>query len=158
MQDVERCMPDHPYFRNEEAQEKLLHVLFVFCKLNADVGYRQGMHEVLAPVLWVVSEDSIDAPRAADSDDLLLSLLDPRYVEHDTFTLFCIIMQTAKSFYETTGTLSSSPIVERSRRIHDELLGQTDPELASHLHAIEILPQIFVMYATSTVDASADGS
>lgn len=35
-------------------------VLFVFCKLNPDVGYRQGMHEILAPVLWVVETEAID--------------------------------------------------------------------------------------------------
>ena len=157
MQDVERCMPENVYFREKETQKKLLNILFIFCKLNVDVGYRQGMHEVLAPVLWVVSEDAIDGQREPDSTDgLLLSLLDPRYTEHDAFTLFCLIMQTAKSFYETGGnariatSASSSPIVERSRRIHDELLRQTDPELADHLHAIEILPQIFVMYVVST--------
>lgn len=55
-QDVERCMPEEPYFRQQETQRILLDVLFVFCKINQDIGYRQGMHEVLAPVLWAVSQ------------------------------------------------------------------------------------------------------
>lgn len=35
-------MPEEPYFRQSDAQQKLLDILFIFCKLNQDVGYRQG--------------------------------------------------------------------------------------------------------------------
>ncbi|KAL9612197.1 MAG: hypothetical protein Q9167_003185 [Letrouitia subvulpina] len=138
----------------------LLDILFIFCKLNRDVGYRQGMHEVLAPMLWVVSRDAIELEdiqskeKAQSSDfDLINTCFDFRYVEHDTFTLFCIIMQNAKSFYELGSSnqpmpqanSNDSPIVERSRRVHDIYLQQADPELAEHLTAIEILPQIFLI-------------
>ena len=159
LQDVERCMPDNAYFREPSTQEQLLNVLFVFCKLNVDVGYRQGMHEILAPILWAVSQDAVGVesiPKdetSGSSIDLLQALLDHRHVEHDVFTLFCIVMQTAKSFYEAgsnsmsfaVAASANSPIVERSRRIHEDYLWLTDPELADHLHAIDILPQIFVM-------------
>ena len=157
-------MPDVDFFREVQNQERLLNILFIFCKLNTDVGYRQGMHEVLAPVLWVVSEDTLplsptddgvtEASPNGSTEDLLKSLLDPQHVEHDAFTLFCIIMQTAKSFYETgdqsrssLNPSSNAPIVERSRRIHEDLLRQADIGLANHLNSIDILPQIFVMYA-----------
>ena len=158
MQDVERCMPESAFFRKEATQAKLLDILFIFCKVNIYVGYRQGMHEILAPIFWVVSEDclSMDSESSENGSEnlstaLLMSLLDHQYVEHDAFTLFCILMQTAKSFYElgSAGTTAAmppnSPIVERSGRIHKELLRRADPELADHLHAIEVLPQIFVM-------------
>ena len=138
----------------------LLDILFIFCKLNRDVGYRQGMHEILAPLLWVVSRDAIDPESLRDSpnamicqDRLILESFDAQFIEHDTFTLFCIIMQTVKSFYElgTTETTmisastNSSPIVERSKRIHEGYLRQADVELAEHLTAIEVLPQIFLI-------------
>lgn len=138
----------------------LLDILFIFCKLNRDIGYRQGMHEVLAPILWVISRDAIDpqsftnaSRREAKSDELILACLDPRYVEHDAFTIFGIIMQTVKSFYETgnynpptaTAPLSNSAIVERSRRIQEEHLLKVDPELGEHLEAIEVLPQIYLI-------------
>ncbi|KAL8737830.1 MAG: hypothetical protein Q9181_001321 [Wetmoreana brouardii] len=153
-------MPENLYFREPPTQAILLDTLFIYCKLNRDIGYRQGMHEVLAPILWVVSRDAIDVMTSSDAQasqspeyTLLCECLDARYVEHDTFTLFCIIMQTVKSFYETgstsqvtpSTTSSSSPIVERSRRIHEIYLHQADPELAEHLSAIEILPQIFLI-------------
>lgn len=150
-------MPENLYFREPSTQSMLLDILFIYCKLNKDIGYRQGMHEVLAPVLWVISRDAIDV-KSEDAchtvlDDLILESLDKQYVEHDTFTLFGIIMQTVKTFYETgnnsepatSGLLNNSPIVERSKRIHEIYLHHADPELSEHLTAIEILPQIFLI-------------
>lgn len=150
-------MPENLYFREPLVQYMLLDILFVYCKLNRDIGYRQGMHEVLAPVLWVVSCDAINVESLAtdltDLDDLMLANLDQNYIEHDAFALFGAIMQTVKTFYEmgsnneptTEGLLNHSPIVERSKRIHENYLHHADPELAEHLTAIEILPQIFLI-------------
>lgn len=122
------------------------------------------MHELLAPILWVVEEDAIDYGRegdqgsSSDGDSLLTQTLDPAYIEHDAFTLLSLVMRTAKSFYElgepdrrssTTGSSTpqqgASPIVERSKRIHEVYLARLDPELAKHLTDIEVLPQIFLM-------------
>ncbi|KAL9003393.1 MAG: hypothetical protein Q9188_003742 [Gyalolechia gomerana] len=138
----------------------LLDILFIYCKLNPDIGYRQGMHEVLAPMLWVISRDSID-PESSDElpedgppeQKLIRECFDAQFVEHDTFTVFGIIMQTVKSFYEVGSTTqiapspasNTSPIVERSQRIHEVYLRQADPILADHLVDIEILPQIFLI-------------
>lgn len=153
-------MPDNLYFREPSTQAMLLDILFIFCKLNKDLGYRQGMHEVLAPILWVISRDVIDPESLeqdselhSDVDNLMLSSFSEKYVEHDTFTLFAIIMQTVKSFYEMGSTepppvsapSNNSPIVERSKRIHEGYLRQADLELAEHLTAIEVLPQIFLI-------------
>jgi TBC1 domain family protein 5 len=131
-------------------QQQLLDVLFVWCKLNPDVGYRQGMHELLAPVLWVVDDDSVRNEEAGKG--LLADLLDPNYVEHDSFTIFSSIMQTAKTFYEPAsgsdekeGEDADSPMVARSKHIFYNLLPVVDPELAAHLQDIDILPQIFLM-------------
>ena len=77
-QDIERCMPDESYFRQTHTQRMMLDILFVFCKINQDVGYRQGMHELLAPILWVVEHDSLDSVQGSDQSpglepDTLLS-------------------------------------------------------------------------------------
>ncbi|KAF7510596.1 hypothetical protein GJ744_006208 [Endocarpon pusillum] len=139
-------MQDNAFFQEPPTQKKLLDILFIYSKLHPDIGYRQGMHELLAPILWVVHCDAIEAstiPNSEAEDDLMLEVLDERFIEHDAFTLFCAVMQTAKSFYEIGD--STSPIVDRSRRIHDEYLGEVDPELANHLQVIQILPQIFLL-------------
>ena len=65
-------------------------ILFIYSKLNPDTGYRQGMHEVLAPVLWVVYQDSVDVKSVSDSKrdeegaDFMLEVLDSRHVEADS--------------------------------------------------------------------------
>jgi TBC1 domain family member 5 len=153
-------MPENLYFREPDTQRMLLDILFIYCKLNADVGYRQGMHEILAPILWVVSRDALSldtkeegSDSIGENDHLILTILSPKYIEHDAFTLFGILMQTAKTFYETSSNISSSgssamgssAIVERSRRIHEDYLRKVDPQLTSHLIDIDILPQIFIM-------------
>ncbi|KAM0136502.1 hypothetical protein ACHAO1_004640 [Botrytis cinerea] len=166
-QDIERCMPEEPYFRRADIQRLMLDVLFIFCKINQDVGYRQGMHEILAPILWVVEQDSIDpgdinsdsAESETDSpDSIMKQCLDRKFIEHDAFTLLSLVMRSAKSFYELgdpgqrtpqigggTPQNGASPIVERSKRIHEIYLARVDPRLAKHLTDIEILPQIFLI-------------
>ena len=57
----------------------LLDILFVFCKLNPDISYRQGMHELLAPVLWVVERDAIDlgqSSKAMKEDATITAVFD----------------------------------------------------------------------------------
>ena len=145
-QDVARCMQDNDFFRGPSTQKLLLDILFIYSKLHPDVGYRQGMHELLAPILWVVHCDALESNEAREkqeSDLLMAEVLNRDYVEHDTFTLFCAVMQTAKSFYELGD--SNAPIVERTQSIQDECLGSFDPELAIHLKVIEILPQIYLL-------------
>lgn len=147
-------MPENVYFRQPATQKMLLDVLFIYCKLNADVGYRQGMHEILAPVLWVVESDAIDLKKAEGQEDkILFRVLDSRYVEHDTFTIFGLIMQNAKSFYAPapensstdTNNATESPMIERSKRIYNSYLPKVDPGLFGHLVKLEIVPQIFLM-------------
>ena len=170
MQDVERCMPENGFFREAETQRKLSDILFVYCKLNADVGYRQGMHELLAPFLWVVEQDAIKIEKASeagsstDLDGLMSLILDARFVEHDAFNLFTAVMRTAKGFYElddpkpssyeqtpgaTIGLVGhaqrESPIIRQSRQIHEGYLATVDAELAGRLEEIDVLPQIFLM-------------
>lgn len=131
-------------------------VLFVYSKLNPDVGYRQGMHELLAPILWVIDRDSVESPAqgitssTAKEDRLMLDLLDTSFVEHDSFTLFLCVMQTARIYYEHGETKSANgqadviPIVSRCQYLHQEALTIIDHELADHLHTVEVLPQIFL--------------
>ena len=146
-------MQENFFFREPSTQRKLLDILFIYSKLNPDTGYRQGMHELLAPILWVVDCDAVDASPLhddtrsgqIDNEDMMLDILDAAFVEHDAFNLFCALMQTTKAFYEV-GDSKASPLIDRSRRIHEDLLAAVDPELEQHLSSIEILPQIYLVY------------
>ncbi|WPG98484.1 Hypothetical protein R9X50_00127500 [Acrodontium crateriforme] len=149
MQDVDRCMPEMTYFRQPDTQRAMLDILFIFCKLNQDVGYRQGMHELLAPILWVVERDAIDlgqSSKALGEDAVVRAVFDAEHVEHDAFTLFSQVMHSAKSSYEqTTHAATDNPIVIRSQRIFNEILPQIDPDLAKHLADLDVVPQVFLM-------------
>jgi len=71
--------------------------------MNQDVSYRQGMHELLAPILWVVDKESIPSSGYAvdnGEDTIIKQTLDADYVEHDTFALFSLLMKAAKVYYE----------------------------------------------------------
>ncbi|KAL7822458.1 RabGAP/TBC [Trichoderma gracile] len=167
LQDVQR-LPDEANYHEDYMQRMILDILFIYCKVNPSRGgYRQGMHEVLAPILHVVEQDSLDrtsipASDAEDGvDELMLETIDRSFIEHDAFVLFSQLMEHAQSFYEVKDVPDSNPpadgssqarfpeqssaIVERSRFIHEVCLQKVDPELAAHLTSIEILPQIFLI-------------
>jgi TBC1 domain family protein 5 len=144
-------MPDNVYFRQPGTQDMMLDILFVWCKMHPSIGYRQGMHEILAPLLWVVERDAIElkSTTSGPSDQLLANMLDSTHIEHDSYTLFSIIMQTAQSFYapaETGSMTKDTPMLERSARIFEHYLPKADPELYAHLVKLEIVPQIFLLY------------
>ncbi|KAK4074856.1 uncharacterized protein Triagg1_5005 [Trichoderma aggressivum f. europaeum] len=167
LQDVQR-LPDEANYHEDYMQRMILDILFVYCKVNPSRGgYRQGMHELLAPILHVVEQDALDRESTTASDDednleeLMLETIDQSFVEHDAFILFSQLMEHAQSFYEVKDVPNSSPptdgpsqprfpeqssaIVERSKFIHEVCLQKVDPELAAHLASIEILPQIFLI-------------
>lgn len=150
LQDVQR-LPDDPLYHQDSVQAMILDILFLYCKLNPGVGgYRQGMHELLAPIVHVLIQDALDRKTMAAEQEVgpfMLDMLDSAYVEHDAYTIFSMLMARASAFYEVGSDANGeqNTIVEKSRHIHDELLMQVDPELASHLKEIEILPQIFLI-------------
>ncbi|GAW11211.1 hypothetical protein ANO14919_005530 [Xylariales sp. No.14919] len=160
LQDVQR-LPDEPFYHQPHIQTLIMDVLFIYCKLNPDVGgYRQGMHELLAPIVYVIERDAIDPADVgslAPGDLTMVEMLDASFVEHDSFALFSKVMDFAKAFYETsdppdnTGNASfsmqsaKSSIVEKSQYIHEFCLYKVDPELSVHLKNIEVLPQIFLI-------------
>ncbi|KAG0204877.1 TBC1 domain, member 5 [Mortierella sp. GBA30] len=174
-QDVERTLPDNDYFRSERVQEQLSDILFIYCKINHDVSYRQGMHELLAHVLWVVSSESLDIHSEPDltsdtTSDVMKSVMDSNFIEHDTFSLFSSLMSRAKPWYEFSDegftarkskptnvhhtqlfgraevpeqpAGKQTPVIEWSTKIF-HYLERIDNELYLHLKSLQIEPQLF---------------
>ncbi|KEY71433.1 hypothetical protein S7711_05694 [Stachybotrys chartarum IBT 7711] len=157
LQDVQR-LPDEVDYHEEHMQQMILNILFIYCKTYPTRGgYRQGMHELLAPIVHVVAQDALDKSTVGNEssmDDLMVETLDASFIEHDAYGLFSKLMNHAQSFYEVQDEGSQSPssrqdsssaIVERSKFIHEVCLNKVDPDLANHLTRIEILPQIFLI-------------
>lgn len=56
-QDVVRTFPGVDYFRRPAVQAQMAAVLFCYAREHPAMCYRQGMHEILAPVLFVMHCD-----------------------------------------------------------------------------------------------------
>ena len=153
LQDVRR-LPDEAFYHEQTVQTMILDILFLYCKLNPAMGgYRQGMHELLAPIVHVIAQDAVDRSAIAiddPADPTMVDMLDSYFIEHDAYILFSKVMARASTFYEVgsgAGPLAAerNTIVEKSKHIHEVALMKIDQELATHLQNIEVLPQIFLM-------------
>ncbi|VYS52823.1 unnamed protein product [Arabidopsis thaliana] len=57
-QDLSRLYPEHwCYFQTPRYQGMLRRILLLWCLKHPEYGYRQGMHELLAPLLYVLHVD-----------------------------------------------------------------------------------------------------
>ncbi|XP_010277232.1 PREDICTED: TBC1 domain family member 5 homolog B-like [Nelumbo nucifera] len=57
-QDLSRLYPEHgSYFQMPACQGMLRRILLLWCLRHPEYGYRQGMHELLAPLLFVLHVD-----------------------------------------------------------------------------------------------------
>ncbi|WWD22360.1 hypothetical protein CI109_106851 [Kwoniella shandongensis] len=161
-QDVQRTFPDIRYFELPSVRRCLTTSLFVFAVLNPDVGYRQGMHELLACCFWVVDRDSLDnnsrgspAKKTDLMDEAMRVTLDRRFVEHDAFELFAAIMKGGKAFYEwraeeapvrtRTPSAPQAPIIVRCNNLHTSLVRRIDPQLWERLEAEGVEAQIWAI-------------
>ncbi|KAK8845414.1 hypothetical protein IAR55_006127 [Kwoniella newhampshirensis] len=166
-QDVQRTFPDIPYFQLERVKRCLTTSLFLFAVLNPDVGYRQGMHELLACCFLTVDRDSIDLEHESGvagmgngrdggvMEEAMRVTLDRKFVEHDAFELFAAIMKGGKAFYEwraeevpvrtRTPSAPQAPIIVRCNNLHTSLIRRIDPQLWERLETEGVEAQIWAI-------------
>lgn len=160
--DVVRCYPEIEWFQGEEVQGLLLRVLYVHAK-QSKLGYRQGMHELLAPIVLMLHRERESAAEAAAAADpsisaLLATFADPQYLEHDAFALLDALLARSGEWFESNsappapapaGAVAApptpSPIIRKCRYIQDALLCKFDTPLYDHLTAISIEPQLYLL-------------
>ncbi|POM59585.1 hypothetical protein PHPALM_31656 [Phytophthora palmivora] len=152
--DLDRLYPagNESFFQNDLYMTTLRHVLFVWCRLHPDVAYRQGMHDVVAVVLYAFLQPA----QRENSEALEL----PEHAEADTFLVFEAVMLFLKPFYEIVkndsgnglygqpleGAERKQPALHRlCHHIQYELLQQKDPELYYHLQNLEIVPETYCL-------------
>jgi TBC1 domain family protein 5 len=172
--------PDIGYFRDTNVQTQLTNILFLYATMNPHIGYRQGMHELLAPLYYAIDYDSIPEDGNSEHDMAdIRELCSRTWVAADAWTLFITIMRGVSRWYEwrdapsqTTGSSSSpfarhvildvpngqldtkpymAPIVEVCSRIQSSLLKSVDPLLWKSMQGAGIEPQIYGMCAGNTL-------
>ena len=65
--DLERLHPGNAFFARSDVQRLLLRVLFLWARAHPELSYRQGMHELLAPIvstLWAEADEASEAREA----------------------------------------------------------------------------------------------
>jgi TBC1 domain family protein 5 len=93
--------PDVGYFRDPEVQSDLTNILFIYSLQNPVLGYRQGMHELLALLYYACDFDSISEEQAARLKSRELGdLLSRAWVTADAYTLFLAVMRGVGRWYE----------------------------------------------------------
>ncbi|NXU09203.1 TBCD5 protein, partial [Pardalotus punctatus] len=168
-QDVTRTFPEMQYFQQENVRKILTDVLFCYARENEQLLYKQGMHELLAPIVFILHCDHqafSHASEAAQPRQALhfIFLLNPEYLEHDAYAMFTRLMKTAEHWFSTFEHDSqkekdvmitpmpfarpqdlgpSIAIVAKVNQIQDHLLKKHDIELYMHLNRLEIAPQIY---------------
>lgn len=88
-QDVVRTFPGVDFFRKPLVQNAMVNILFYYAREHPYMCYRQGMHEILAPIIFVVYSDHqsllhFSELAKTDINPTLLDVLDPAYLEADT--------------------------------------------------------------------------
>lgn len=166
-QDVTRTFPEMQFFRQENVRKILTDVLFCYARENEQLLYKQGMHELLAPVVFTLHCDRqafLHASESAQPSEEMKTLLNPEYLEHDAYAMFSQLMETAEPWFSTfehdsqkgkQTLLTPIPfarpqdlgptiaIVTKVNQIQDHLLKKHDIELYMHLNRLEIAPQIY---------------
>lgn len=164
--DVIRTFPDMEFFRQTEMQGLLIDVLYNFACENPHLSYKQGMHELLAALLYVLHTDSqicLINREANYANETIATLLDPKYLEHDVHQLFCALMKFIETWYQNDDILTvpapstnNNGVINRSSRqsigsvlgiklkkISENIVRNYDLELFNHLEALQIAPQIY---------------
>jgi hypothetical protein len=135
----------------KERAWRMSQILFVFARCHPEVGYRQGMHEVLSNVLLAFEMDMLEyvtfterrrgrigscSSKGMDTDGcragvdssgniVVVRLLDPEYVLHDAFNLFECIMTSLAHAYDAipAGDETAEFMLEEARTKRGEHFG-----------------------------------
>jgi len=112
--DVLRTRQEMEYFQRPATRISLVSLLFVYAQMNRDVEYVQGMSEIAAVILYVMSS------------------LGPDFAEHDAFWCFTQLMNDIKPGFMSEMDHCNGGIYSVVNSF-EQLLRRYDAELAKHL-------------------------
>lgn len=157
--DVQRLYPDGcgTFFEDEGIRRMTVNGLFVWCRMHEDVSYRQGMHELMAPIIFCLEGEKLaatapaGAPAGAQEVSALLSAAE---VEADAFLVFEAVMRDMKQFFLTHAPArivagdeveddEVSPALSLVRRVQSKLLPRVDAEVGDAMASMDVQPQVY---------------
>ena len=94
--DLNRLYPNGcgDMFCEASMRSMLKDMLFVWCKAHPETSYRQGMHELIAPIVYVLHTEAemLSDTASAARHGILGSIITPEHVEHLSFSIFEAVM------------------------------------------------------------------
>ncbi|CEO98554.1 hypothetical protein PBRA_006668 [Plasmodiophora brassicae] len=137
--DINRTMRVHFLFNNSTTHsDALVRILFVFAMLWPQIGYVQGLNEIVGPLYYVFQKDHVVGHAPA-----------PAEVEADTFFAFMNLISKLHFFIEDMDTTSSG-IVAIMKQVY-EILRELDPQLWLHLTSLGIEPAYYALRWFTTI-------
>uniref|UniRef100_A0A1B0CJP5 Putative ypt/rab-specific gtpase-activating protein gyp6 n=1 Tax=Lutzomyia longipalpis TaxID=7200 RepID=A0A1B0CJP5_LUTLO len=108
-QDVQRSFPGIDFFRKPQIQEMMTNILFCYARSNPAICYRQGMHELLAPIIFIIHSDHRVLSHVKDLvqsvNHTLYEVLNPEFLEDDSYALFVKLMEKMEKYYKISGVV-----------------------------------------------------
>ncbi|EAT41116.1 AAEL007211-PA [Aedes aegypti] len=149
-QDVVRTFPGVDFFRKQHIQEMMINILFCYARKYPTMCYRQGMHEILAPLIFVIHSDqqALEHIRELhpDVDQNLIAVLDPNHIEKDSFAVFSKIMDKIASFYRITDLVPTAtgyfPVVTSASPSSPDPAASSRPNRKPDIEVVEQLNYI----------------
>lgn len=120
--DIERIFPGLTLFQNIKVKKDIVELLFVWYKLNQDIGYRQGMHEIVSLIYLLVHNESFTMPdhgfANSEQNRTTFEIFNADAILPDTFHMFTVFMiNPQESFYMEKNLLSNCE--NFNRLLHD---------------------------------------
>uniref|UniRef100_A0A9L0JAW9 TBC1 domain family member 5 n=1 Tax=Equus asinus TaxID=9793 RepID=A0A9L0JAW9_EQUAS len=149
-QDVKRTFPEMQFFQQENVRKILTDVLFCYARENEQLLYKQGMHELLAPIIFILHCDHqafLHASESAQPSAMFSQLMETAEPWFSTFEhegqKGKETVMTPIPFARPQDLGPTIAIVTKVNQIQDHLLKKHDIELYMHLNRLEIAPQIY---------------
>ncbi|CDW53451.1 RabGAP-TBC domain containing protein [Trichuris trichiura] len=137
-QDVNRTFPGIEYFGSAAVRETMCRLLFIYAKENPHISYKQGMHEIVGPIMFVFYSDQQAFKHIDEQLELrnvflsIMKILQPFYFQGEV---------RKQSFDSTDGT-ATCPLLAKLEWIMGTLK-VVNEDLYEHLKALQVPPEAY---------------
>ena len=129
--DIDRTFQEMDYFKTPRTKTSLITNLFIFAKTFPDCGYKQGMNEICAVIMYVVFKNyKINNSDLTDNNSIIFLNIhgNNQFLEEDTFMIFSRLMnREIGEFYQYNSPkyrntyFNSKSLEEKAKLTHDDI-------------------------------------
>ena len=117
--------------KDETNYDILRRILFIFAKRNQELGYVQGMNEIVAIIYYIYSLDE--------------NVYIKPFIESETFYSFEILLQEIKPIFMLQNVNYSQLFITMQIKQINDILKETAPDLLNYFNQINLVMDVFLM-------------